>query len=205
MQEFQIEIPQPIENKQLPNPELLQYYRNLIEDRIIWIDFEIDDSLLDVVKQIIQINKDDKNISIEDRKPIKICIFSYGGNIDSTFTFLDICKLSKTPIITINFGVAISAGLLIFLAGHKRYTLSKSQFLIHSGSGGTNGTFEQTESQMANYKKMVDTMRNYILERTAIDLKLFNKNKSKEWYIYPDTAIELKICDKIIDDIDDII
>lgn len=37
-----ISIPQDVENMQLPNPELLTFYRNY-EDRILWIDDEIND------------------------------------------------------------------------------------------------------------------------------------------------------------------
>ncbi len=203
MENILVQIPENLENIKLPDPSLLQFYKN-VQDRVIWIDFSIDDNLLDVVKLIIEINKRDAGIPSEDREPIKICIFSYGGNIDSTFTMIDVCRLSKTPIITINFGVAMSAGILIFLAGHKRLTFNWSQFLIHSGSGGAAGTYEQTEAAMQNYKKAIEIMRKYILERTNIDTKLFNRNKSKEWYIYAEESLSLGICDKIIDDIDEI-
>lgn len=84
---------------------------------------------------------------------------------------------SKTPIRTINMGVAMSAGLLILLAGHERYAMKYSTAMIHRGSGGAQGTYEQMEEQQKNYKKLIDTMRDYILERTNIDTKLFNKQK----------------------------
>ena len=38
-----ISIPQNVENMQLPNPELLTFYKNF-EDRTLWIDDEINDS-----------------------------------------------------------------------------------------------------------------------------------------------------------------
>ena len=78
----------------------------------------------------------------------------------------------------------MSAGLLILLAGHQRFCLKNSTALAHSGSGGASGTFEQTEAQMKDYKRFVDTMRNYIIERTNIDTRTLNKYKSKEWYLY---------------------
>ncbi len=201
---MKIMIPQDLENLQLPSPELLTYYRNL-EDRVIWIDYGVDETILEVSKLIMYFNKLDKDIPIEQRKPIKLLLYSYGGDGQACFSLLDIIALSKTPVWTINMGVAMSAGLLILLAGHKRFCLKNSTALAHSGSGGTSGSFEQTEAQMKDYKRFVDTMRNYIIERTNIDTKTFNKYKSKEWYLYSEDQIKFGIVNKIIDDIDEIL
>lgn len=200
---MQIMIPQNLENLQLPSPELLTYYRNL-EDRVIWIDYGVDETILEVSKLIMYFNKLDKNIPVEQRKPIKLLLYSYGGDGQACFSLLDIIALSKTPVWTINMGVAMSAGLLILLAGHKRFCLKNSTALAHSGSGGTSGSYESTEAQMKDYKHFVQTMRDYIIERTKIDSKLMNKKKSQEWYIYAPEQVELGIVDKIIDDINEI-
>lgn len=201
---LQLAMPKDLANLQLPSPELLTYYRNL-EDRTIWIDYDVCESILEVSKLIMYFNKLDRDIPIEERKPIKLLVYSYGGDGNACFSLLDIIALSKTPVWTINMGVAMSAGLLILLAGHKRFCLKNSTALAHSGSGGMSGTFEQTEAQMKDYKRFVDTMRDYILERTDIDIKTFNKNKNKEWFLYSEDQVKYKIVDKIVDDITDII
>lgn len=201
---MQIAIPQSIENLQLPDPELVTYYRNL-EDRVIWIDYGVDESILEVSKLIMYFNKLDKDIPIEDRQPIKLLLYSYGGDGQACFSLLDIIALSKTPVWTINMGVAMSAGLLILLAGHKRFCLKNSTALAHSGSGVTSGTFEQTEAQMKDYQRFVKTMRDYIIERTDIDTKTLNKYKNKEWFLYSEDQLKYGIVDKIIDDIDEIL
>lgn len=201
---MQIAIPQSIENLQLPDPELVTYYRNL-EDRVIWIDYGVDESILEISKLIMYFNKLDKDIPIEDRQPIKLLLYSYGGDGQACFSLLDIIALSKTPVWTINMGVAMSAGLLILLAGHKRFCLKNSTALAHSGSGGTSGTFEQTEAQMKDYQRFVKTMRDYIIERTDIDTKTLNKYKNKEWFLYSEDQLKYGIVDKIIDDIDEIL
>ena len=201
---MQIAIPQSIENLQLPNPELVTYYRNL-ENRVIWIDYGVDESILEISKLIMYFNKLDKDIPIEDRQPIKLLLYSYGGDGQACFSLLDIIALSKTPVWTINMGVAMSAGLLILLAGHKRFCLKNSTALAHSGSGGTQGSYESTEAQMKDYRHFVQMMREYIIEKTKIDQKLMNKKKSQEWYIYASEQVELGIVDKIIDDLDEIL
>ena len=201
---LKIAIPQNLETLMLPAPELLNYYRNL-EDRVVWIDYGVDETILEVSKLIMYFNKLDKDIPIEERKPIKLLLYSYGGDGQACFSLLDVIALSKTPVHTINMGVAMSAGLLILLAGHQRFCLKNSTALAHSGSGGTCGSFEQTEAQMKDYKRFVETMRSYILERTNIDTKTFNKYKNKEWYIYSEEQIQYGICHQIVEDIDDIL
>lgn len=201
---MQIMLPTNLENLQLPSPELLTYYRNL-EDRVIWIDYGVDETILEVSKLIMYFNKLDKDIPVEQRKPIKLLLYSYGGDGQACFSLLDVIALSKTPVWCINMGVAMSAGLLILLAGHKRFCLKNSTALAHSGSGGASGTYEQTEAQMKDYKRFVDTMRNYIIERTNIDTKTLNKYKTKEWYLYAEDQVKFGIVDKIIDDIDEIL
>lgn len=204
MQELQINLPNNLANMTLPEPELVTYYRNL-ENRTFWIDFDIDTSLLEISKAILYFNYLDKNIEIKNRSKIIINVFSYGGELDACYNLLSICEISKTPIITINMGVAMSAGLLILLAGHERYCINRSQAMIHSGSAGLQGTYEQIEESQKSYKKAVDEMRNYILERTKIDVKLFNKNKSKDWYLSAIEQVELGIVQRIITDINEIV
>jgi ATP-dependent Clp protease protease subunit len=201
---MKILVPENLENLQLPSPELLTYYRNL-EDRVIWIDYGVDETILEVSKLIMHFNKLDKDVPIEERKPIKLLLYSYGGDGQACFSLLDIIALSQTPVYTYNMGVSMSAGLLILLAGHKRFCLKNSTALAHSGSGGACGTFEQTEAQMKDYQRFVKTMRDYIIERTNIDTKTFNKYKNKEWYLYAEDQCQYHIVDKIVDNITEIL
>lgn len=78
-----IAIPENVENMQLPSPELLTFYKNF-EDRILWIDNEINDYSIEYAKYIMQWNRDDKlaGIKKEDRKPIKLLFFSPGGDLN---------------------------------------------------------------------------------------------------------------------------
>ena len=80
-------------NLSLPDPELVQYYQNL-ENRIIWLDGEITSGSLDIFSKILYWNREDKEISIKDRKPIKIFINSVGGDLDTADTLVSTIKLS---------------------------------------------------------------------------------------------------------------
>lgn len=199
-----VSIPKELENIKLPSPELMAYYEDY-NDRKIYITCDIDESLFEVVRQIMNYNREDKNKPVEERKKIYVYIYSYGGDLTAAYSLINTIMCSQTPVVTVNLGNAMSAGALIFLAGQERYTHKFGTVLLHSGSGGTGGTFEQVEAQMDNYKKLVSIMKDYVLERTKIDAKLFAKNSKKDWYIAADECINLGIATKIIDNLDEII
>ncbi len=204
MNEIAVMLPQNIENLQLPAPELVTYYKN-DNNRTFWIEDEIGDGLFEYSKQILRFNQEDKDIPVEERKPIKFFIDSPGGDLETMLAFIGLVGISKTPIWMINAGIAYSAAGLILMSGHKRFALPNSQCLIHTGSGQLGGTFDQTTEQMKNYKQMVEKMKNFIISHTNIDQKLFNKNKSKDWFITTEEQLELGIVDKIVDDLDEIL
>lgn len=204
MNEIALMIPQDVENLKLPAPELVTYYKN-DSDRVFWIEDEINDSLFEYSKQILRFNQEDKGIPVEDRKPIKFFIDSPGGDLETMLAFIGLVGISKTPVWMINAGVAYSAAGLILMSGHKRFAMPNTQALIHTGSGSVSGTFDQTTEQMKNYKQLVDKMKDFILSHTGIDQKLFNKNKSKDWFINTEDQLSLGIVDKIVDDLDEIL
>jgi len=142
---FDVELP-PEATLQLADIQLVNFYKSY-KDRIIWLDKDISENLFDEIKMILLWNREDEiaKIPVENRKPIKLMIHSYGGNLDSAFAMIDCMSLSKTPIHTYNLNACMSAGCLIFLNGHKghRYCMSLSTALIHEGSGGSRGTYEQ--------------------------------------------------------------
>lgn len=206
IQVLDIIIPEEVEDVKLPNPDLVNHYKDY-DNRIIYIDYDIDDSLLrEVGRQIIEYNRADKNKPVEERKPIVILINSGGGCLDSTYATIAIMETSKTPIITVNMNCAYSAAGLILMAGHKRYCMPRSQVLIHSGSAqGISGNYEDIQESTKSYKKMVEEMREFIISKTKIDKALMKKNQSRDWYLDTTQQTELNICDKIITDLDEII
>lgn len=189
---------------QLPAPEMVNFYR-LAENRIFYIDYEIDESVLEIQKAVIAINIADKGIEPERRKPITIMIDTPGGLLAETMSLATTLIMSKTPVVTVNIAAAYSGGALLLLAGHKRYAFPYSRAMLHTGSGGTVGTYEQTEQAQKNYKKQIEEMGSYILERTGMDDKLYKRNKTKDWYLDANEQISVNVVHKIITGLDEII
>ena len=140
------EIPDEVANLQLPDPCLRQFYLDE-QDRIYRLDHDLTDGDLDLVKLIIKCNKEDKGKPVEDRKPIKVYISTYGGDVVTLWTLIQAIQTSKTPVWTINFSYAYSAGAELLVAGHKRFALKGTQTMFHRGSiclGGEQSVVEST-------------------------------------------------------------
>lgn len=196
-------VPASIANMQLPDPDLRDYYRDET-DRIFWIDSNIDDNTLDLVKMIINCNREDKGKNIEDRTPIKVMINSGGGDVQVMLTIIKTMKISKTPVYTICFSSAMSAAAEILAAGHKRYALPGICIMVHSGSCSVSGSLEMVESQKKYVDSLTKRANDEFLSRVKIDAKTLKKKGANDWYMNEEEALKNGIIDEIITDLDDI-
>lgn len=201
-----VAIPQNVENLQLPDPSLLQFYRNY-ENRILWIDDEITTMTLEYAKMIMQWNFDDKknNISVEERTPIKVIFFSPGGDLEVNNCLVDTIQLSKTPVIGVNVGMAASSGCFIYLACHKRYSFPTAEFLLHKGAGQFQGGYNEVVAAIMNYQRQIEELGNFVMSRTNIPQAIFDENFATDWYLSAKEAIEYGVAEKIIKSLDEII
>lgn len=203
--ELNITLPKDIENLQLPSPELVTYYRNL-ENRVLWLDTEVDDYWLEFSRNIIEWNREDKDIPIDQRKPIRLMFFSYGGSLDVNNTLIDTIKLSKTPVYGINVGQACSAGCFIYLACHKRFAFPNATFLVHQGgTEGISGTYNEVVSYIMEYQRKIGELIVYLKENTKIPDDILEEKIDTEWFISSKEAVQYGMCEKIIESLDEVL
>lgn len=194
-------------NMKLPDPTLLDYY-NRLSRREIWVNTDIDESVVEWTQQILDWNREDKenNVSINERTPVKVFINSNGGCLNSIMHFITILALSKTPVMTIGLGKCYSSGGLLLMGGHKglRYVFDTTSVLIHDGSTGS-GSDTGKFMDYAEYVKTTERKtKEYILGHTSISESEYDKNYRRDWWINADEAIELGIADKIIKNLNEI-
>lgn len=203
MENIHVYIPKELENCQLPSPDLLRYYTDA-KDRIIWIDDEICEDTLLIVKQIMAWNREDKGKPIEERTPIKLYFFSPGGDLDVNNALIDIIDYSKTPIWGINISRCCSAAAFIFLSCHKRFMLPHAFFLFHQGSGNFSGSYQEINSAVEEYQQQVEELSVQMLKHTKYTEEEVLEKIVGEWYIRKQEAIEKGVCDKVIESLDEI-
>lgn len=194
-----VQIPKAVENLQLPDPTLLSYYQDL-EKRIFWLDEEVSDYTLDLIKYIIKWNQEDDDIEPEKRKPIKIFFFSPGGDLEVNNALIDAIQLSVTPIWGINVGRCYSAAAYIFLSCHKRFTLPRAQFLLHQGSGTFSGTYQEILPQVMAYQQQVDQLAAFVASHTKYSEEEIAENIVSDWYIQVNEGLEKGIYHETIID-----
>lgn len=197
-------IKNAIKDAKFPNYEDYIFWRDLTK-RIFNISGEIEDySLQWLIDEINNINIEDADKPKSELKPITIIISSNGGALTDALALCDAIIASRTPVVTVCQDMAYSAAFLIFIAGHRRICYKHSSFLYHEGSGGAAGTYDQVQEANKNYKDLIDSVKNYVVERTHITKQKLGSKKNKDWYINANEAIEFGVADKIVDNISDI-
>ena len=170
-----------------------------LKQRKLFLNGQIDLlSSTPIVKQIMQFNADDKNIPPENRKPILLYLTSEGGLVDIGFELIDIIRNSKTPVYTINLGYWYSMGLLVGLAGHKRFASANSKVLMHDGSTFVYNSGAKAQDQMRFQAKTDERIKQYVMSRSKITSDDYDKQFRSEWYLFADEAKEMGFVDYII-------
>lgn len=194
-----IGVPETVANLQLPDPNLRDYYRDEC-DRIFWLDSQIGETTLELIKMIIKCNKEDNGKPVEERKRILVMIDSPGGSVEVENSIIGAMKISKTPVWTCVYCTAYSAAADLLASGHKRFALPCTSVMMHAGSGRYEGTQAQIEQAKNFFDSMNKKINEYIYSRTNFDTKMKNKLKKDDVYMSDEDALKFGIVDEIIED-----
>jgi ATP-dependent Clp protease protease subunit len=162
------------------------------------------DSAKTVIEEILRINKEDdeKDKKEKDykREPIELVVNSYGGSVYDGFGIVAVIEKSKTPVHTYVYGYAMSMGLLIAAAGHKRFGSSMATFMYHQISNLSWGKLEDIKQDLDESLRLEVIYDNSLLSKTLmrkVEIDEIKKMK-KDWFISADEALKLKLIDEII-------
>ncbi len=171
-----------------------------IEERKIFINCSIDEDVIEsAVYHILRFNRMDKGLPREERKPIVLYINSPGGSVVDGYGLIDAITSSITPVYTVNQALCASMGFLIFIAGHKRYSMEHSEFLMHDGSTmGWDSTAKMKDRMEFETIQLERMTKRYIMSHTKIDEKTYDEKYRVEWYFLPDEGKEIGVVDYIV-------
>lgn len=185
-------------NMQLPDPELLQYYRDDAR-RIYWLDDEITQADDIFIKRLIDWNQEDAGIPKEERTPVYLIIDTPGGDLYVTLAIIDAIMASETPVIGVVTGTAYSGGFYLLLACDKRLGTKHSSYMMHRGSGEINAPDQMAaEMAMRQWSSQVDALKNFVVERTSMLMKDVRKALQTDTYYSADKALDKGILTGII-------
>lgn len=186
-----------LQPKGLPDPILYQYFRNLLNRKIV-INEQIGDALLETaILPFIEMDNDGTN------EPIEIIISTVGGEIYSGFNFVDQIEKAKSPVTIHIMAMAASMGFLIAMAGKNNPNVKTvchpfSVGLLHSGSQYMEGSAHAVKDTFDFSQHYEEKIKDYILSHTNIDENLYDKIERKEYWMDADEMKRLGIVDEII-------
>ena len=185
------------------------FYLKDLKQRKLFLNGDIDQFTVEgISKHILQFNREDAGIPVEERNPILLYVTSSGGSVDAGFELIDVIMCSKTPVYTVNLGFQYSMGFLIGIAGHKRFATKNAKYLIHDGSNLVWNSGAKAQDQMEFYKRVDTRIRDFIISHSKITEREYDKKLRVEWYLFADEAKEKGFVDCIIGedcDIEDIV
>ena len=169
-------------------------YSRLLEDRIIFLNGEIDDNVANLV--IAQL------IYLEGKNPDKdsfIYINSPGGSVSAGFAIYDTMNFIKCDVTTICVGLAASMGAFLLSSGAKgkRFALPNSEIMIHQPLGGAQGQASDIEIQANHIKRIKEKINKILSEQSGQPLEKVQKDTDRDFYMSADEALEYGLIDKI--------
>lgn len=196
-------IPEYQANLALPDPTLVEHYINE-ENRVYWLDTQIDDSTLALVKFIIKCNRQDMGKPIEERKRILVMIDSPGGSVEVLSSIIGAIKTSKTPVHTCCYCSAYSAAADLLACGHKRFALPMTNMMFHAGSACYQGSQNDIDKAKKFFDKVGKRITDEVNSKTKFDNKFLKKLKTDDMYMNEEEALELGVIDEVVDTFDNL-
>lgn len=185
-------------------PPLIEYTQyELLEDRRIYLTSDIGSDTIEYVNTLIEkFNyEDEKNgISAEEAKPIRLYINSYGGSIYDGLSIVNTILTSKTKVIGICTGYAMSMGLGIYAACHERWAMPYTNFMYHELSSSASGRAEEIKRATQEYERLQKMYDNILTSRTSLSQKKLNsvKKSANDWFFGAYEAKKYGLVHKII-------
>ncbi|MCD7742646.1 MAG: ATP-dependent Clp endopeptidase proteolytic subunit ClpP [Ruminococcus sp.] len=173
-------------------------FSRLLNDRIIMLSGQIDDSVASVViAQLLYLEGQDPE------KDIDLYIDSPGGVITSGMAIYDTMQYIKCDVSTICIGMAASMGAFLLSSGAKgkRYSLPNSEILIHQPLIGGNGISGQCTDIKIASDHMVKTrekMNRILSENTGKPIEQINIDTERDNYMSAQEAADYGLIDKVI-------
>lgn len=170
-------------------------YSRLLNDRIVFIDQEIDDSLASVVvAELLYLESEDPD------KDISMYINSPGGVITAGMAIFDTMNYIKPEVSTICIGMAASMASFLLAAGApgKRFALPNSEIMIHQPLGGMQGQASDIKIEAEHIDQIKKRMNRILAEKTGQKLSTIEKDTDRNNYMTAEAAMAYGLIDKVI-------
>jgi len=171
-------------------------YSRLLKDNVVFVTGPIDMGVANTfIAQMLFLQSQDPE------KDISVYVNSPGGEVYAGLAMYDTIKHVKNEVVTINVGLAASAGSIVLAAGTKgkRYSLPGAYTLIHQVLGGTEGQATDVEIAARHMIRLKEQFAKIIADETGQDYDKVKNDMERDYWMDAKEAIAYGIVDKVLE------
>jgi len=175
--------------------EWVDIYNRLYRERIIFLGKEIDDKLANqIIGVLLYLDSEDST------KPIYLYINSGGGSVLAGLAIYDTLRHIKSPVVTINMGLAASMASFLLAAGEKgrRLALPHSRVMMHQAMGGAQGQAEDIKVEAQQILTIQENMVREYSRMTGKEPDVIKRDISRDFFMSAEQAMEYGIVDDVV-------
>lgn len=169
-------------------------YSRLLEDRIIFVNGEINDQTANlVIAQLIYLEGKDPD------KDIMMYINSPGGSVVAGLAIFDTMNYIKCDVCTICVGMAASMAAVLLSSGAKgkRFALPNSEIMIHQPLGGFQGQASDIKIHADHIMKTRKLLNKILSDNSGMSIETIEKDTDRDNYMSAEEAKKYGLIDKI--------
>lgn len=167
-------------------------YSRLLQDRIIFLTGEIDDTMSNIIiSELLYLD----NISHEN---IYLYINSPGGAITSGMGIYDTMRFIESKVITIGVGMCASMAAFLLSSGDERYVLPNAEVMIHQPLGGAQGQATDIKIAAERIIKLKEKLNRILSNNTHQPIEKIYEDTERDNFLNAKEAKEYGLIDDII-------
>lgn len=137
---------------------------------------------------------------------IRLLINSVGGSVPGMLAIRDTMRVIPNDVVTVNVGMAYSAGQFLLSAGTKgkRFAMPHAKVLLHQGSAGIGGTAMDIAIQADDLRRTRDTVLGCIAQDTGQPVNQVDEDSRRDRWFSAQEALDYGFVDAIVDSLADL-
>lgn len=167
-------------------------YSRLLQDRIIFLTGEIDDTMSNIIiSELLYLD----NMNHEN---IYLYINSPGGAITSGMGIYDTMRFIESKVITIGVGMCASMAAFLLSSGDERYVLPNAEVMIHQPLGGAQGQATDIKIAAERIIKLKEKLNRILSDNTHQPIEKIYEDTERDNFLSAKEAKEYGLIDDII-------
>lgn len=185
------------------SPRTYQYFHQLIDNRTILFNADVDESIVESVYLPLKEFEED-----DSTKPVTLILNSCGGSVSDGFFLAHYIAQYKKQLKIIVPGYAASMAAVILAGGGNnpnvtRYCFPSTYGLIHDGYIAISPSESKTAADIMTFNEDKDKeIQDFIISHTKITEEEYTAQARRQWFLTAKDMLERGLVDKIIGDDD---